>query len=409
MEVDAMKLKKVFLTALATTTLVGISSTPATVEATDFSQQEDKYMELCSSSNLSSSNLQTCREFNTYLKKKNNDLKDQVSDSKNQLSQTQASLDSLSSEISSLDSQIEEKQKEIEYLETSIANLEASIQEKEEEVKERMYSMQSYNNSNSYIEYIFGATDFTDMFARIESVNEITAYDDELVTELATEKEEVKQQKDTVEVAKQNIEDQRSSKQALQAEYQTLYAQQNEQLIAQERAAAQAADSSQEISDNLAAIAAATEQSKVSTAGSYTPSGNSELGNAIASKALSKQGCMYLWGACHDMASIADPNTSRFDCSGLVNWAHYQAGVNIGSHSTKTLLNVGSAVSRGSMQAGDIILFSSNGSASGVHHVGIYIGNNMMVHAPSSGKPVQVSSLSSSYWQASFYQARRLY
>ena len=87
----------------------------------------------------------------------------------------------------------------------------------------------------------------------------------------------------------------------------------------------------------------------------------------------------------------------------------YQAGVNIGSHSTKTLLNVGSAVSRSNMQPGDIILFSSNGSASGVHHVGIYIGNNMMVHAPSSGKPVQTSSLSSSYWQASWYQVRRLY
>lgn len=404
-----MKLKRIFLTALATSMLVGITTTPAPVEATDFSGQEDKYMKLCSSSNLSSSNLQTCKEFNTYLKEKNQDLKEQVSNSKDQLSQTQASLDSISSEINSLNTQIEEKQKEITYLETSISNLEASIQAKEEEVKERMYAMQSYNNSNSYVDFIFGASDFSDMFARIESVNEITAYDDELVTELASEKEQVKQQKETVEVAKANIESQRASKQALQTEYQTLYAQKNAELIAQEKAAAQAADNSQEISDNLAAIAAATEQSQTSPGAGYTPNGDSAVGNAIASKALSRQGCMYLWGACHDMASIANPNTNRFDCSGLVNWAHYQAGVNIGSHSTKTLLNVGSAVSRSNMQPGDIILFSSNGSASGVHHVGIYIGNNMMVHAPSSGKPVQTSSLSSSYWQASWYQVRRLY
>ncbi|WRK52581.1 hypothetical protein SD457_19955 [Coprobacillaceae bacterium CR2/5/TPMF4] len=182
--------------------LVGITTTPAPVEATDFSGQEDKYMKLCSSSNLSSSNLQTCKEFNTYLKEKNQDLKEQVSNSKDQLSQTQASLDSISSEINSLNTQIEEKQKEITYLETSISNLEASIQAKEEEVKERMYAMQSYNNSNSYVDFIFGASDFSDMFARIESVNEITAYDDELVTELASEKEQVKQQKKLLKLLK---------------------------------------------------------------------------------------------------------------------------------------------------------------------------------------------------------------
>ena len=74
MEVDGMKLKRIFLTALATSMLVGITTTPAPVEATDFSGQEDKYMKLCSSSNLSSSNLQTCKEFNTYLKEKNQDF-----------------------------------------------------------------------------------------------------------------------------------------------------------------------------------------------------------------------------------------------------------------------------------------------------------------------------------------------
>ena len=118
---------------------------------------------------------------------------------------------------------------------------------------------------------------------------------------------------------------------------------------------------------------------------------------------------MYVWGGCHSMSQISNPNWTKFDCSGLVNWAHYQAGVNIGSNTTKSLCGVGSYVDRGSMQAGDIILFSSNGSYSGVHHVGIYIGGNRMVHAPSSGKPVQVASLSNSYWQRSFYQARRCY
>ena len=60
-------------------------------------------------------------------------------------------------------------------------------------------------------------------------------------------------------------------------------------------------------------------------------------------------------------------------------------------------------------KAGDIILFSSNGASSGVHHVGIYIGDNKMVHAPSTGKAIQVADLSYSYWQREWYTCRRLY
>ena len=135
-----------------------------------------------------------------------------------------------------------------------------------------------------------------------------------------------------------------------------------------------------------------------------------ELGLAIANKALSRQGYMYVWGGGHSWSSIQNPNWTQFDCSGLVNWSHYQAGVNLGRiHYTGSLINAGTGISRSELQAGDIILFSSNGQASGVHHVGIYIGNNQMVHAPSTGQPVQVANLSYSYWQNEWYTCRRLY
>ena len=92
-----------------------------------------------------------------------------------------------------------------------------------------------------------------------------------------------------------------------------------------------------EIDDNLAAFAAAVKESEVSD-GSVI-SGDSEIGNKIANMALSRRGSPYVYGACHSMSEIANPNQSRFDCSGLVNWAFYQSGVNIGSNSTKTLAN----------------------------------------------------------------------
>jgi cell wall-associated NlpC family hydrolase len=84
--------------------------------------------------------------------------------------------------------------------------------------------------------------------------------------------------------------------------------------------------------------------------------------------------------------------------------------VNFGRTTTYYLAVMGRSVSRGSMKPGDIILFSRNGSRSGVHHVGIYIGDGCMVHAPYTGAKVSVISLNrSAYYSGQFYCARRLY
>lgn len=135
-----------------------------------------------------------------------------------------------------------------------------------------------------------------------------------------------------------------------------------------------------------------------------------ELGLKIANKALTRLGCTYVWGAAHSWTSIKNPDQTQFDCSGLVNWAHYQSGVDLGRiHYTGSMINAGKSVSKSELQAGDIILFSNNGAASGVHHVGIYIGDNKMVHAPTEGMPVQVANLNTNYWQKEWYCCRRLY
>ena len=87
------------------------------------------------------------------------------------------------------------------------------------------------------------------------------------------------------------------------------------------------------------------------------------------------------------MSEIKDPNHTRFDCSGLVSWAYYQAGADIGSNTCSTLLKKGRTITYEQLQAGDIILYSN--PSEGVHHVGIYIGGDKIVHAPRTGKPVQ--------------------
>lgn len=130
--------------------------------------------------------------------------------------------------------------------------------------------------------------------------------------------------------------------------------------------------------------------------GNYTVTGDSELGVKIAKMALTKLGSPYVLGASHTMSQIRNPNQKTFDCSGLVSWAFYQSGVDIGSQNTSSLIGMGQAVSRSELQAGDIVFPSA-------HHVGIYIGDGKIVHAPQTGDVVKVSNI----W--SFYAARRLY
>lgn len=138
---------------------------------------------------------------------------------------------------------------------------------------------------------------------------------------------------------------------------------------------------------------------------------SSEKGNAgsrIVSKALSRIGCPYVWGACHSGSQMRNPNQRSFDCSGLVNWALTQAGKSRGSNTSRSYASIGKAVRASEMKPGDIVTFSGNGSASGVHHVGIYIGNGKMIHAPHSGSTVRVQSVTSGYYARQFYAARRV-
>jgi peptidoglycan DL-endopeptidase CwlO len=107
----------------------------------------------------------------------------------------------------------------------------------------------------------------------------------------------------------------------------------------------------------------------------YTPpTGNSVEVTALR-YALTRQGDPYVWAA-------AGPD--EFDCSGLVVWAYAQEGISL-PHYTGSLWDEGVHVSRADLQPGDLVFFFAD-----ISHVGIYIGNGLMVDAPSTGQVVQV-------------------
>jgi|SRR5580658_570328 cell wall-associated NlpC family hydrolase len=98
--------------------------------------------------------------------------------------------------------------------------------------------------------------------------------------------------------------------------------------------------------------------------------------------ALTRVGDPYVWGA-------AGPN--EFDCSGLVMWAYAKVGISL-DHYTGDQWNEGVHISRSQLEPGDLVFFFAD-----IGHVGIYIGNGMMVDAPTWGQPVQVQEV---FWSA---------
>jgi cell wall-associated NlpC family hydrolase len=100
---------------------------------------------------------------------------------------------------------------------------------------------------------------------------------------------------------------------------------------------------------------------------------------AAVSNALSKLGAPYRWGA-------AGPNA--FDCSGLVKWSFGNAGKAL-PRASRAMAGVGTAVARAKLQPGDLVFFYQP-----ISHVGIYIGNDKIVHASQKGQPVKISDMS---------------
>lgn len=91
-------------------------------------------------------------------------------------------------------------------------------------------------------------------------------------------------------------------------------------------------------------------------------------------------GAPYLWAA-------SGPN--RFDCSGFTMFVYRQVGVSL-PHSSRAQIGCGERVSRGDLQPGDLVFFGGP-----IHHVGIYVGGGMYIHAPKTGDVVKISSLGS--------------
>ena len=118
---------------------------------------------------------------------------------------------------------------------------------------------------------------------------------------------------------------------------------------------------------------------------------------AMIKEAEKYLGYPYVWGG-------SSPSTS-FDCSGYVCWVLNHSGWSVGRTSAQGLYNLCTPVSRSNARPGDLVFFKGTYKTNGVSHVGIYVGNNRMLHC---GNPISYTNINTQYWQSHFFTFGRL-
>jgi cell wall-associated NlpC family hydrolase len=261
----------------------------------------------------------------------------------------------------------------------------------------------SGHQSGSTIEVLLGATSLEDLLNRIETVDRVSSQDSRVLDQVRTFRTQVQRQKvrlanarreqaavvEARAASKAQIEGQLAERRQLlssiQSEIARLQAAERARQAALERQARERLASRRAfVNDADLGIAAETPEAVVAPPSRY---------GGVVGIAMQYLGIPYKWGG-------ASPSTG-FDCSGFIMYVYAQVGVSL-PHNAAAQFGVGVPVSRDQLQPGDLVFFD------GLGHNGLYIGGGQFIHSPHTGDVVKISSLSDSWYAATWVGARRL-
>jgi len=324
-----------------------------------------------------------------------------------EISQLDASLGRANERLNLANIKLDAVQAQIKENRRELVIAKANLAHGQQTIAKRLVTLYTKGES-SPLEVILGARSLTEVLNRIETEDKVSSLDAQVIEEVLSYKSAVRLHARQLKVqnaqVKHLVAQREAEKQTLQSQIgqrQQLLSSLNGQ-IQQMIADQQARELRQAQAVRAAYLEARSRQSQTAGTtstfgvGAATPEGaavvpSSSYGGA-AGVALSYIGTPYVW---------AGSSPGGFDCSGLVMYAYSKMGVSL-PHSSYAQWNVGTAVPRDQLQAGDIVFFD------GLGHEGIYIGNGQFVHAPHTGDVVKVSSLDSGSYSYNYVGARRV-
>ena len=412
---------------------------------------EDKISDVKSQINTQNDTLHKQQQERDELQKQMNDLNKTIQGLDKSVQENASKLDETTKKVSDTEQLIENKNKDIAELQTKIAK-------REELLRKRLVALQEQPNTNIVTEVLVNSKNVADLVDRLASVSKIMESDEDIMKtqqedqtnvkkDVETVKEKQKELKEAqaqIETAKKELDVEKEKKatavndlsgkmdtvvttmtstegQLKELEQQALKLQQIAEKEAQEKAAQEAAAQKQaeQAAKEAQAQQAAPAQAPAEQAAPANNAGQAQKeepkkeepkketpkqenkkpepapgptpDTGVIGKARQYLGMPYVWGS-------ASPSNGGFDCSGFISYIY-----GVGRQDVAGYWNSVSKVS--SPQPGDLVFFQGTYKA-GPSHIGIYVGNDQMIHAGDKG--IAYASLSSSYNQKHFLGYGRL-
>lgn len=372
--------------------------------------------------------------------KKYDEINKKIEDIQGQIYKLNMEIDPLVEKVESNKTLMQDIKDEVENTKKEIETSQVEIEDKEEVLGKRLRELYKSGGQTSYLSLIFSAESFSDLISKIDSASRLVNIDKKVVSDLLEKQEKLDKKVESLEVKSDEIakvneettktlgefEVKREEQQKLVEEVKAESAKFDEEylsiaerkLVEHQLNVLVSSNSIADLQDAISQLrsirdnqlksptvieevnnsieaakvkvddlqAQAEANANVPNRGDGSNAGTAS-GNAIVSYAYQFLGTPYIFGA---------TGPDAFDCSGFTSYVYrHAAGIEI-TRTTYSQMGVGSVVSQGDLQPGDLV-FTYGGD-----HVGIYVGGGSYIHAPQEGDVVKVSPVTS------FYTARRV-